>query len=257
MFLGQKGRRDRMPVVALAGNPNTGKSTLFNAITGLKQHTGNWPGKTVEIKWGTYRHRGRLCLLVDLPGTYSILARSPEEGVARDFLLFGTPDVTIVVTDATSLERSLNLALQILEVTPRVVVCVNLVDEAKRRHLEIDVQVLSRELGVPAVATSATRGQGIKDLLDAVDDLLAGRVHPQPPPIYYGQEIESAVAGLLPTIEASPGRHPNPRWLALRLLAGDREALDLLRRLGENRCTPVDRWTIPDRASFSLSSQPR
>lgn len=218
---------EKAPVVALAGNPNTGKSTLFNAITGLKQHTGNWPGKTVALKWGAYRHRGRSLLLVDLPGTYSLVAGSPEEQVARDFLLLHRPEVTVVVADATCLERNLHLVLQVLEITPRTVLAVNLMDEARRRHLEIDTSTLARELGIPVVGTAATVGLGIKELLDRVDDILTGKILPQPQPLDYGEEIEAAIARLLPLVEANLQDQISPRWLALRLLEGNHQNLPL------------------------------
>ena len=155
-------------VVALAGNPNTGKSTVFNNLTGLKQHTGNWPGKTVTNAQGRYTHNHKNYILVDLPGTYSLLSNSVEEEVARDFICFGNPQVTVVVTDATSLQRNLNLVLQILEITKDVVVCVNLMDEAKRKKIRIDIDKLQEELGVPVVATSARKGVGLTDLKEAV-----------------------------------------------------------------------------------------
>ena len=148
-------------VVALAGNPNTGKSTVFNALTGLRQHTGNWPGKTVTRAEGGFLYQGRSYKLVDLPGTYSLLATSTDEEIARDFVLFGQPDVTLVVVDATRLERNLNLALQVMEITDRVVVCLNLMDEARQHGLAVDAAELSRRLGVPVVATSARFGEGI------------------------------------------------------------------------------------------------
>ena len=155
-------------LVALAGNPNTGKSTVFNTFTGLRQHTGNWPGKTVARAEGTYTYRDTRFKVVDLPGTYSLQAGSPDEEVARDFILFGLPDVTVVVVDATRLERNLNLALQILEITDRVVVCLNLVDEARRHGIAIDDRKLSELLGVPVVVTVARTGEGIPELRDAV-----------------------------------------------------------------------------------------
>ncbi len=142
-------------VVALAGNPNTGKSTLFNALTGLRQHTGNWPGKTVTRAEGAFQFGGVRYKLVDLPGTYSQLHLAltgylEDEEVARNFLLFGKPDCTVVVVDASALERNLYLVLQVLEITDRVVVAVNLMDEARRRGIEVDTRSLARDLGVPA-----------------------------------------------------------------------------------------------------------
>lgn len=153
-------------VIALAGNPNVGKSTVFNNLTGLKQHTGNWPGKTVVNAQGRCKHRDKEIIFVDLPGTYSLMANSPEEEVARDFLHFGKPDVTIVVMDATCLERNLNFLLQTLAITDNVVVCVNLMDEAKRKKIFIDLQELSRQLGVPVIGTSARKNKGLKELMD-------------------------------------------------------------------------------------------
>ena len=138
-------------VVALAGNPNTGKSTVFNALTGLRQHTGNWPGKTVTRAEGGFAAGGRRYKIVDLPGTYSLLSASLDEEVARDFILFGQPDVTVIVVDATCLERNLNLVLQVLEITDRAVVCLNLMDEARRRGLDVDPRRLARDLGVRVV----------------------------------------------------------------------------------------------------------
>ncbi len=146
-------------VVALAGNPNVGKSTVFNALTGLRQHTGNWPGKTVTRAEGGFEYGGHRYKIVDLPGTYSLLATSLDEEVARDFILFGQPDVTLVVVDATRLERNLNLVLQVLEITDRVVVCLNLMDEARRHGLQVDERRLARDLGVPVVPTEARRGK--------------------------------------------------------------------------------------------------
>ena len=142
-------------VVALAGNPNTGKSTVFNSLTGLNQHTGNWPGKTVSNAKGKYKHKSKQYILVDLPGTYSLLANSVEEQIARDFICFGNPHATVVVTDATSLERNLNLVLQIMEITDKIVVCVNLLDEAKQNNIKIDLSKLEELLGVPVVRTIA------------------------------------------------------------------------------------------------------
>jgi len=167
-------------VVALAGNPNTGKSTLFNSLTGLHQHTGNWPGKTVSRAEGGFSYGGNRYKIVDLPGTYSLLSTSYDEEIARNFILFGQPDVTVVVVDATRLERNLNLALQVLAITDRAVVCLNLMDEAKRRRLQIDDRRLARDLGVPVAPTTARNGQGLDQLLAAIGDVASGRTKCRP-----------------------------------------------------------------------------
>jgi len=208
-------------VVALAGNPNTGKTSVFNALTGLKQHTGNWPGKTVSRSEGGFVYAGVRYKLVDLPGTYSLLSASQDEEIARDFILFGRPDATIVVVDATALERNLNLAIQVLEITDRVVLCVNLMDEARRKGIEVDVRSLSRDLGIPAVGTVARTGEGLGDLLRTLTEVIEGKVatkpfRPDPP-----SELKGALDELVPLIEdAAPGL-PNARWVAFRLLEGD------------------------------------
>src|SRR5512134_2508617 len=167
-------------VVALAGNPNTGKSTLFNALTGLKQHTGNWPGKTVTRAEGGFEFNRIRYKLVDLPGTYSLLSASHDEEIARDFLLFGRPDATIVVTDATALERNLNLVLQVLEITDRVVVAVNLMDEAKRKGIEGDTRSLARDLGVPVVPIVARTSENVMALLGEMAGVASGETVTQP-----------------------------------------------------------------------------
>jgi ferrous iron transport protein B len=167
-------------LVALAGNPNTGKSTVFNALTGLRQHTGNWPGKTVARAEGTYRHGGRAFKVVDLPGAYSLQAASADEEVAREFLIAGQPDVTVVVVDATRLERNLNLVLQVLQVTDRVVVVLNLMDEARRHGIGVAPASLARELGVPVIPAAARRGTGIGETRDAVLRVASGVEHLRP-----------------------------------------------------------------------------
>ena len=166
-------------VIALVGNPNVGKSTVFNALTNLRQHTGNWPGKTVETARGAYTYHGRNYTLVDLPGAYSLHPGSAEEEVTRDYLLSGEADVTLVVADATCLERNLALALQILEVAWPVVLCVNLLDEAEKKHIAVDLPVLERELGCPVIGTSARGGQGLDKVRQALEDAV---LHPAPRP---------------------------------------------------------------------------
>jgi len=208
-------------VLALAGNPNTGKSSVFNALTGLKQHTGNWPGKTVTRAEGGFAFGGINYKLVDLPGTYSLLSASQDEEVSRDFILFGKPDCTIVVADATALERNLNLALQVMEITSRVVVCVNLMDEARRKGIRVDVRSLARDLGVPAVPTVARTGEGLHELLQTIAGVIDGSIETsprRPPP---PEELRQAIDELVPLIEAHAPGIPNARWLAYRLLEGD------------------------------------
>ncbi len=209
-------------LVALAGNPNTGKSTVFNALTGLRQHTGNWPGKTVTRAEGGYEHGGNRIKLIDLPGTYSLQASTADEQVARDFVLFGRPDVTVIVVDATRLERNLNLVLQLLEITDRAVVCLNLMDEAKRTGIGVDIAKLADELGVPVIPTAARKKEGIPDLVRAIHDVATGNVRPKPFRILrYPPEVESAVANLAGRVRDVYAELPNPRWVALRLLNAD------------------------------------
>ncbi len=209
-------------VVALAGNPNTGKSTIFNALTGLRQHTGNWPGKTIARAEGAFAYAGKRFKVVDLPGTYSLLSASPDEEVARDFILFGKPDVTVVVADATRLERNLNLALQVLQITDRAVVALNLMDEAKAHGLEVDCRGLARDLGVPVVPMAARYGDGIELLLKEMLGVASGQTVCRPLRLNY--EVPG-LRGAMEKLTAQLRRaFPNLRhaeWIALRLLEGD------------------------------------
>jgi ferrous iron transport protein B len=218
-------------VVALAGNPNTGKSTVFNALTGLRQHTGNWPGKTVARAEGGFEYGDKRFKLVDLPGTYSLLASSIDEEIARDFILFGQPNVTVIVVDATRLERNLNLALQVLEITDKVVICLNLMDEAKRHGIQVDERRLARDLGVPVIPTIARRHDGIRELLQAVHDVAAGEIKSRPRRLTSTSDpaLDRAVYALVQQIEAAFPGLPNARWVALRLLDGDTQIEQAIR----------------------------
>lgn len=216
-------------VITLAGNPNTGKSTVFNNLTGLRQHTGNWPGKTVTRAEGAYSYNEKRYKVVDLPGTYSLLSTSVDEEVARDFILFGRPNVTVIVADATRLERNLNLALQILEITDRAVLCVNLMDEARRNHIEINVRALSRELGIPVITASARSKQGMQELLSAIEEVASGkyvckprRTKSQPANLKHAiSVIAEKINGVFPDL-------PNVNWVVLRLLEGDQSIIDAI-----------------------------
>lgn len=224
----EPGRWDYL--VALAGNPNTGKSTVFNALTGLRQHTGNWPGKTVVRAEGVYGFDGRQVKVVDLPGTYSLQAGSADEEVARDFILFGRPDVTVVVIDATRLERNLNLALQVLAITHRVVVCLNLMDEARRHGIVVDHRKLEKELGVPVVPAVARAGEGMEELVAAIHAVATGARTPDPVRIeHFEGPVEDAISELVPSIETAFPTLPNARWVALRLLNADSRVEEAVR----------------------------
>ncbi len=242
-------------VVALAGNPNTGKSTVFNALTGLRQHTGNWPGKTVTRAEGGFHAGDDDYKLVDLPGTYSLLATSFDEEIARDFILFGQPDVTVVVVDATRLERNLNLALQVLEITDRVVVCLNLMDEAKRSGRDVDCRRLARDLGVRVVPTSARYGEGLDELLQAISEVASGSFVGKPKRVGgHSTALNLAVTELGGKIKEGFPMLPNTQWVALRLLDGDErisQALltgELIHLQEELVKSPPDEQALADRA---------
>ena len=215
--------------IALAGNPNVGKSTVFNALTGMRQHTGNWAGKTVANASGTFTHKNIDFTLVDIPGTYSLMASSPDEEAAREFICFGQPDCIIVVLDATCLERNLNLALQILEVNKKAVICVNLLDEATKKGIQIDLDELSLYLGVPVVGTAARSGEGLDELKDAVFDVATGKRKVFGTKIKYNSNREKAITKLENIIEDSKlfddktFSYLSKRFLALRLIDCDKK----------------------------------
>ncbi len=229
MRVGTGKREGTDGTIALAGNPNVGKSSVFNALTGLRQHTGNWPGKTVEVAQGTVRHGEKTWTLVDLPGTYSLSAASPEEEIAADCVRFGDTDGIVVVCDATGLERSLYLSLQILSVTDRVVVCVNLMDEADRRGLRLDLERLEKWLSVPVTGISARKKSTLPPLMDEMEDLTEGKVRRETAPTLWPERVLTAMAPLTDILKArfSPVGI-SVEWMAYELLRKEKSEIDKL-----------------------------
>ena len=218
-------------VVAMAGNPNVGKSAIFNALTGSRQHVGNWPGKTVERAEGVFQHLGREIRLVDLPGTYSLAAQSPEEVIARDYIVSGEPDVVVSVVDATCLERNLNLVLQILELTDNVVVALNLMDEVRRQGWEINVEALEEALGVPVVPTVAIEGEGLPELVEAIARVAEGRRKTHPVSVDYGVTVEGYTQTLQDDLShVGLENEERSRWVALKLLEDDPEIVEAFKQ---------------------------
>lgn len=221
-------------VIALAGNPNVGKSTVFNGLTGMNQHTGNWPGKTVTNAQGYCATKQQSYVMVDIPGTYSLMAHSAEEEVARNFICFGQPDAVVVVCDATCLERNLNLVLQTLEISSRVVVCVNLMDEAKRKNIKIDLSAIAARLGVPVVSTVARKKKSLDGLMNTLDNVVSGAVFPTPIQVVYSDAVERAIARIEPVIRQKTDTLAS-RWLSLKLLDPDPSlTLEINKFLGED-----------------------
>jgi len=216
-------------VVALAGNPNTGKSTVFNCLTGMNQHTGNWPGKTVVNARGKFNYKDNKYILVDVPGTYSLFASSEEEIVARDFICFGNLDAVIVVTDATCLERNLNLVFQIMELSENVILVVNLIDEAKKKHIKLNKIGIEYDLGIPVVFTSARSKIGLDKLKNTLDDVINKNYKYDKKVINYSDDIEEKVKLVKQKLENKIEKI-NHRWLALRIIDGDERFFESMER---------------------------
>jgi ferrous iron transport protein B len=211
-------------VVALVGNPNSGKTTVFNNLTGARQHVGNWPGVTVEKKEGSCRYQGYDIKVVDLPGVYSLTAYSPDEVVARNYIIEEKPDVVVDIVDAANLERNLYLAVQILEMEAPFILALNMMDEAESKRYKIDVNALSREMGVPIVPMTANRNRGTDDLLDIIVKVSEGQVKAEGVRIEYGREVEKEISSLEKTLTTEPlAVKYSARWLAVKLLEGDEE----------------------------------
>lgn len=211
----------------MGGNPNVGKSTIFNNLTGLHQHTGNWPGKTVSNAAGITNFNKENFLLVDIPGTYSLMSNSEEEEIARDYICFGDADASIIVVDATCLERNLNLVYQTMEITNKLVVCVNLLDEAEKKGINIDLKLLEKTLGVPVVGTIARKKKTLNNLMKKVQEVCEGTLNPVPKPPIYPSIIEDSILKLQSEIEemTSENKKYLSRWIALKLLDNDEKII--------------------------------
>ena len=223
----QKREKDKY-IIALAGNPNVGKSTIFNSLTGMHQHTGNWPGKTVANATGTVEYRDARFELVDIPGTYSIMSNSEEEEIARNYICFGNPDATIVVLDATNIEKNLNLLLQILEITNNVIVCVNLLDEAKKKGIEIDFKRLEEILGIPVVGTIAQKKRTLAKLKEEIYNITKKKIEKEENIVEYDEEIEDYIKKIENILKKSYNNLNKKmlRWVSLKILEGNKKIIE-------------------------------
>jgi len=213
-------------VIALAGNPNSGKTTVFNNLTGARQHVGNWPGVTVEKKEGSCRFRGYSIKVVDLPGVYSLTAYSPDEVVARNFIIDEKPDVVVDIVDASNLERNLYLAVQIMEMGAPLIIALNMMDEAESRGYKINIEAISQEMGVSVIPMVANRNRGTNELMEEIVSVAERKTEASGVRIEYGREVENEISRLEEAISGSPlASKYSPKWLAVKLLEGDEEVI--------------------------------
>jgi len=218
-------------IVALAGNPNSGKTTVFNNLTGARQHVGNWPGVTVEKKEGSRNYKGYNIKVVDLPGVYSLTAYSLDEVIARDYIVDEKPNVVVDIVDASNLERNLYLAVQLLEMGVNLVIALNMMDVAESRGYEIDVAELSRLLGAPVIPMVAARDQGTQELLQVIVGVAEGNIKVSGISLQYGHDMEEEIAKLEKLVsDNSLAKSYSPRWLTLKLLEEDEEIISKIRQ---------------------------
>jgi small GTP-binding protein len=213
-------------VIALAGNPNSGKTTVFNNLTGARQHVGNWPGVTVEKKEGNCSFRGYSIKVIDLPGVYSLTAYSPDEVISRNFIIDEKPDVVVDIVDASNLERNLYLAVQIMEMGAPLIIALNMMDEAESRRYKIDIEAISKEMGVSVIPMVANRNKGTDELLEEIIKVFENKTEARGVRIEYGRDVEGEISRLEEAISESPlaSRYP-PKWLAVKLIEGDEEVI--------------------------------
>lgn len=241
--------------VCLAGNPNVGKSTIFNSLTGMHQHTGNWPGKTVSNAQGIYTYNKKEYEIIDIPGTYSLMSHSEEEEIARDYICFENPDCTIIVVDATSLERNLNLVYQILEITNKVVICVNLLDEAKKKDIEVNLNKLQDVLGVPVIGTVARKKHNLKKVMQAVENVCTGERINITKEIKYDETVEKAIEKVKIEVDKLTKETNKSRWISIKLIDGNKKIIESIANHFDMDTENIDLMKSVEKARDMLKQQ--